>query len=272
MNDRAIELANEMVSRLEAGATKQAFQSVAELSIEFCESIPVDVKRGSIPFLIYQVRRGTVAEPHAEFWAEILRANPTRAYIADQAKRLQSYVAESWQYYFTDPFRIGTQCETGVLWFNEIVGRKNVTMTDHTGVQSVVEQCQVSERMYNLTENQTKAVAILNQWIRFLRGDVKENVGETIRRAALRAVVDGGLSGVLNQADSCSAVDKASATMSDMLKKDSGYYDWTVDQWASHLCRGKKTIIKTAAWKQVLGWRNDNKKSVKVSDPSFKEN
>ncbi len=96
--------------------------------------------------------------------------------------------------------------------------------------------------------------------------------GETIQQAALRAVVDGGLSGVLNQADSCSAVDKASATMSDMLKKDSGYYDWTVDQWVRHLSRSRKTIIKTPAWDHIRSWRNDNKKSVKVSEPSFEEN
>jgi hypothetical protein len=130
------------------------------------------------------------------------------------------------------------------------------------------------ERLENMPAPDFKKLqaAVIRKRASFQSGGAVGSDDDTTRRAALLAVLDGGLLGVLNKAESCSAVDKASATMFEMLKTNNAYYDWTLDDWARHLNRAKNTINKTDAWKHILRWRLDNKKTVKTSDPSFQEN
>lgn len=89
--------------------------------------------------------------------------------------------------------------------------------------------------------------------------DKQSDRSKDINDAALKAVVDGGLAGVLAAANKVDAVTKHSETMSAMLKNDNGYYSWSADEWATYLKAAKGTIIKTDAWQHIKGWRLENK-------------
>jgi hypothetical protein len=86
-----------------------------------------------------------------------------------------------------------------------------------------------------------------------------------LHEAALKAVIDGGLAGVLSAASNVDAVTKHSETMMMMLKTDIKYYEWSADDWVTRLKAAKGTIIKTSAWKYILGWRLENKAKRKAN-------
>ena len=90
-----------------------------------------------------------------------------------------------------------------------------------------------------------------------------------IVQEALRAVVDGGLAGVMRVAESAPSSQKVSEQMRNMLAADIERYWWTVDDWVCQLSCSKKTIVgnKTKgippcdAWKDIMAWRESNKRS-----------
>jgi hypothetical protein len=84
--------------------------------------------------------------------------------------------------------------------------------------------------------------------------------GNGLPYEALKAIVDGGMAGVFTQAGKLSAAQRHSKTMMEMLKKDSRYYAWTVEDWVAHLKAGKKTVLETDAWDHIKGWRQENKR------------
>lgn len=81
----------------------------------------------------------------------------------------------------------------------------------------------------------------------------------SLPKAALKAVVDGGLAGVLAAANKVDAATKCSETMMAMLKTDNKYYEWSADDWVSHLQAAKRTILATDAWDHIKEWRLENK-------------
>ncbi len=106
--------------------------------------------------------------------------------------------------------------------------------------------------------------------------------GDAIQRDALRAVVDGGLAGVLRAAESVPSREKISNDMFTKLKSDSSYYEWNLGDWADSLKCAKQTIAGNKnkgippcdAWKHILGVRAENKEARKVdsvSDPVSKK-
>lgn len=88
---------------------------------------------------------------------------------------------------------------------------------------------------------------------------------QSIIAAALKAVVDGRMSGVLAQADKLSAKERANAVMLEMLASDSSYYEWTLNDWVEHLRRAKKTIQATEAWQKIMAYGEANREARKVS-------
>lgn len=81
----------------------------------------------------------------------------------------------------------------------------------------------------------------------------------SLPKAALKAVVHGGLAGVLAAANKVDAATKCSETMMAMLRTDNKYYDWSADDWVSHLQAAKRTILTTDAWDHIKEWRLENK-------------
>jgi hypothetical protein len=81
----------------------------------------------------------------------------------------------------------------------------------------------------------------------------------SLPEAALKAIVDGGMAGLLNEAGKLPAAQRYSKTMMEMLK-DSCYYAWTVEDWVTHLGAGKKTVLETDAWDHIKRWREENKR------------
>jgi hypothetical protein len=77
--------------------------------------------------------------------------------------------------------------------------------------------------------------------------------------AALKAVIDGGLASVMNQAIKVPAKQRHSETIMRMLKSDARYYEWSLDEWASHLGASKKTIQDTEGWRSIMQCRAKNK-------------
>lgn len=82
----------------------------------------------------------------------------------------------------------------------------------------------------------------------------------SIAQAALKAVVDGNLAGVLNAASQLNAVIKANAVMEEMFFADPPKYaEWTADDWVMSLHRAKRTIINTDMWKETIPqWKRTN--------------
>jgi hypothetical protein len=86
-----------------------------------------------------------------------------------------------------------------------------------------------------------------------------------LQDAALKALIDGGLAGVLAAASKVDAATKHSETMMTMLKTDTKYYEWSADDWVTYLKAAKGTIIKTRAWKHIKDWRSGNKEKRKAN-------
>jgi hypothetical protein len=79
--------------------------------------------------------------------------------------------------------------------------------------------------------------------------------------AALKAIVAGGMAGVLTEAAKLPAVERHSQTMMEMLK-DKRYYAWVLEDWVVHLGASKKTIQRTPAWGHIMAWREENKREM----------
>lgn len=82
---------------------------------------------------------------------------------------------------------------------------------------------------------------------------------DEIPALALKAVIDGGDSAVINQALKVPAKQRYTATMRKMLVEDRRYYAWSLDDWANHLMASKPTIQKTDAWREIMEYREQNK-------------
>jgi len=78
--------------------------------------------------------------------------------------------------------------------------------------------------------------------------------------AALKAIVAGGMAGVLNEAGKLPAAERYSKTMMEMFEQDSRYLEWTLEQWEVHLGGSKKTIQGCDAWKYRMARREGNKR------------
>lgn len=83
--------------------------------------------------------------------------------------------------------------------------------------------------------------------------------GDEIPALALKAVVDGGDSALINQALKVPAKQRYTATMRKMLVEDRRYYEWSLYDWANHLGASKKTIQNTDAWREIMEYREQNK-------------
>jgi hypothetical protein len=93
----------------------------------------------------------------------------------------------------------------------------------------------------------------------------QSNRSKGLPEAALKAVIDGGLAGVLAAASKVDAVMKHSETMMAMLKTDNKYYAWTADDWVTHLEAAKRTILATDAWGHIKARRLENKAKRKAN-------
>jgi hypothetical protein len=82
----------------------------------------------------------------------------------------------------------------------------------------------------------------------------------SLPEAALKAIVDGGMAGVLNEAGKLPAAQRHSRTMMEMLAKDARYYWWSAEDWVVHLKSSKPTILETDAWDHIKRWREENKR------------
>ncbi len=84
---------------------------------------------------------------------------------------------------------------------------------------------------------------------------------EGIPRLALQAVIDGGDAGLINQAIKVPAAERYSVTMMNMLAEDRKYYEWGLNDWATHLKAAKKTIQSTDAWRHIMAYREQEKQN-----------
>ncbi len=82
---------------------------------------------------------------------------------------------------------------------------------------------------------------------------------DDLQKDALRAVIDGNLGAVLNQASKLDAKEKYTAVMMQMFKQNSYYYEWSARDWADHLKASTKTIFQTYAWKHRMSWCEENR-------------
>ena len=88
---------------------------------------------------------------------------------------------------------------------------------------------------------------------------------ESTEQKALKAVLDGGLPGLLTAVSKIKAVDKAEATMNKMLDSDNAatYYAWRVKDWEEHLGQSRKTIMATSAYRvRIKNWQAENAERV----------
>jgi hypothetical protein len=93
--------------------------------------------------------------------------------------------------------------------------------------------------------------------------------GSHIAQEALRAVIDGGLAGVMRVAESAPSRQKVSETMRNMLTADPERYWWTANDWVRELDCTKSTITGNTkkgtppcdAWVEIKAWRESNKQS-----------
>jgi hypothetical protein len=77
---------------------------------------------------------------------------------------------------------------------------------------------------------------------------------------ALKAIVAGGMAGVLTEAGKIPAAQRYSQTMMQMFEQDSRYLEWTLEQWQAHLRGSKKTIQGCDAWRYRMARREENKR------------
>jgi hypothetical protein len=82
---------------------------------------------------------------------------------------------------------------------------------------------------------------------------------DAIAAAALRAVVDGNLAGVLQAAVGTRAVDRVTALIRDRVVNDQRLYERKADHWAEELRVTKKTITDSEGWREIMEWRAANK-------------
>lgn len=83
--------------------------------------------------------------------------------------------------------------------------------------------------------------------------------GDAIPQLALKGIVDGGDSALINQALKLPAKQRYTATMRKMLDEDRSYYEWSLSEWANHLGASKPTIQSTDAWREIMKHREQNK-------------
>lgn len=83
--------------------------------------------------------------------------------------------------------------------------------------------------------------------------------GDAIPQLALKGIVDGGDSALINQALKLPAKQRYTATMRKMLDEDRSYYEWSLSEWANHLGASKPTIQSTDAWREIMEYREQNK-------------
>lgn len=82
---------------------------------------------------------------------------------------------------------------------------------------------------------------------------------ETLHQASLNAVVESGLAGLMRTATKMSSADQVTKIMRDMLK-DPDCYWWSAQEWANKLSCSKPTICKCDAWREIMAWRESNKR------------
>jgi hypothetical protein len=82
----------------------------------------------------------------------------------------------------------------------------------------------------------------------------------SLPETALKAIVAGGLAGVLNEAGKVPAAQRHSRAMMEMLANDTRYYWWSAEDWVVHLKSSKPTILATDAWDHIKRWREENKR------------
>jgi len=182
MYERAISIAEEMIARLEEGATKESFADITALSIDFCESIPASIKHGLIPLVFFEHNRQQISDGHAKHLLQINQSNQTRAFIYDQvthpSNKLANNIASSFEYAFSDPYRDGKHFESGMLWFHEYTGTES-----HTGIDGNPHQWKVVKQRFSPSEKDgAKFIGVLKQWVRYLGSfqTSKENGEATI--------------------------------------------------------------------------------------------
>jgi hypothetical protein len=82
----------------------------------------------------------------------------------------------------------------------------------------------------------------------------------SVPELALKALLDGGMAGVVSQAIKVPAKQRHSQAMMTMLEEDSKYYAWTLEDWQLNLKAARKTVLETAAWTHIQQWREENKR------------
>jgi hypothetical protein len=99
-----------------------------------------------------------------------------------------------------------------------------------------------------------------NQPAKFTSSDPSDaDNGDGLPMLALKAVMDGGDPGLINQAMKVPAKTRYSTTMMKMLDGDPKYFEWGLEDWAIRLGGAKKTILATDAWRRITEYREQNK-------------
>jgi hypothetical protein len=91
-----------------------------------------------------------------------------------------------------------------------------------------------------------------------------------VSQAALSAVVEGGLAGVLQAASTRKATERCTEVIRTMLAADGNRYTWSLADWMRELSMGKQTIQHSEAWKEIMAYR-DSKKRESVSRKTAKK-
>jgi hypothetical protein len=93
---------------------------------------------------------------------------------------------------------------------------------------------------------------------RHLGGSPTEST-QGLPEKALKAVLDGGMAGVLNLTTTMPAKVRISKVMEELIGKNEKYIEWTLNEWETYFKASRTTIVKTEAWKEIMKRRASNK-------------
>ncbi len=103
-------------------------------------------------------------------------------------------------------------------------------------------------------------IALLSAEQPIAPGQLPADPQKEIRAEALAAILAGGLAGMTQAAVSLPAGDRAAEVMRSMCASDETYYLWSADSWVDHLKVAKKTVTGCVAWKEIMQWRETQKR------------
>lgn len=96
-------------------------------------------------------------------------------------------------------------------------------------------------------------------------GNSVDQQSESPEQLALRAVLHGGVAGVVHAAGKVPARDRINAVANEMLDSPEceTYFAWRIEDWTKHLETSRATFMQTDAYKiRIKGWQSENRERV----------